>query len=57
MNNIHTPRTLAECRFVVGHQSIEHPRSTSESERVAGVVLATLIGVLGALALLHWWAT
>lgn len=33
-----------------------HPAGTP-TERVAGVVLAVVLGVLGAAALLHWWGS
>ena len=33
------------------------PRPDTPAERIAGVVLALIIGIIGAAALLHWWAT
>lgn len=33
------------------------PRSDTPAEQIAGVVLALIIGIIGAAALLHWWAT
>jgi hypothetical protein len=58
MKNINTPRTLADCSFTVGHQLIEHThhRRESPAERIAGVLLATALGVIGAAALVHWWS-
>ena len=32
------------------------PRPDTPAEQVAGVVLAVVIGILGAAALVHWWA-
>jgi len=53
-----TPRTLADCKFSVGHAQAQHPRRPVPiSERIYGVLLATVIGLLGAAALVHWWAT
>jgi hypothetical protein len=52
-----TPRTLAECRFEVGYSAADHPRRPVPlGERVAGVVLATVIGILLAAAAVHWWS-
>lgn len=35
---------------------IAHYRRPSPAERVAGVLLATVIGILGAAALVNWWS-
>ena len=37
--------------------AIEHHRSGTPGERVAGVVIAVVLGILGAAALAHWWAS
>jgi hypothetical protein len=53
-----TPRTLAECRFTTGYASAQHPRRPVPiSERIYGVLLATVIGILGAAALVHGLAS
>ena len=50
-----TPRTLAECRFTTGY-GIASPAPVPRLERVLGVVVALVVGVLGALAIVHWAA-
>ena len=53
-----TPRTLSECRFTTGYASAPHPRRPVPlSERIYGVLLAVIIGVLGAAALVHGLAS
>ena len=52
MKNVTTPRTLAECGFVAGYQSAQ-PRPS----RVADWILATVVGIMLAAALVHWWAS
>lgn len=47
-----TPRTLSECRFTTGYRSVQPPPS-----RASSWILASIIGALGALALIHWWAS
>jgi hypothetical protein len=50
-----TPRTgqsTAERAYAGSHQ-----RPQTRGETVAGVVLAVVIGILGAAALVHWWAS
>ena len=51
-----TPRTLAECRFTSGHAIAHLPQQATRTERIAGVLVAVAVGVLGALALVHWAA-
>ena len=51
-----TPRTLSECRFVAGYPSA-YPQPIPRGERIAGVLVAMLIGIFGALALVHWAAS
>lgn len=55
MKNYCTPRTLADTTFTTGYGISKHPRSMmpSRTERMAGVVLACLIGIVGALLLIH----
>lgn len=53
MKNITTPRTLAECNFSIGYPTVALP---NRRERVAGVVLAVVIGILCAAGLVHWWS-
>lgn len=57
MKNSHvkTPRTLNECHFTPGYQSL-----TSREplwERVAGYALALVIGVGLAWLLVAWWSS
>jgi hypothetical protein len=52
MKNLSAPRTLAECQFAVGHPTATPTRP----EAAAGVVLATVIGALLAIALVAWWS-
>ena len=47
-----TPRQLSECRFVTGYRGVQPKPS-----RVADWILASIVGALGALALIHWWAS
>jgi ABC-type nitrate/sulfonate/bicarbonate transport system permease component len=51
---ITTPRTLEDATWVAGGQAIHH-YPQSRTEKVAGLVLAVVIGVLMALALVAWW--
>lgn len=40
------------------HDPISGPwRRVTTTERIAGVVLAVVIGIIGAAALVHWWAS
>lgn len=36
--------------------AIEHHRTGTPAERIYGVVLAVVIGIIGAVSLVHWWA-
>lgn len=36
---------------------IQRFHTVSRSERIAGVVLAVVIGIVGAALLAHWWAS
>jgi len=52
-----TPRTMADCRFQVGHAEAQHPRRPVPlSERIYGYLIAA--GIAGGLAwyLIRWWA-
>jgi len=56
MNTRRFPRSLLEA-FGPDHRSacaIERPESSGE--KMAGYVLAVVIGIGGAAALVHWWA-
>lgn len=53
MKNLQTPRTLSESSFVTGYPAVV---VTSRRERIAGVLLAVVIGVVMAALLAHWWA-
>ena len=50
-----TPRTLDECNFQTGYQCANFKESTWE--RVAGYVLAVVIGVGLAALLVAWWSS
>jgi hypothetical protein len=52
-SHISTPRTLAECQWTTGYSSSRPPRG----DTAASIALAISIGVLLALALVHWWAS
>ena len=53
-SHLSTPRTLRDCTFAEWGAAIE--RSSRNAESAAGVVLATVIGIIGALALVWWWS-
>ncbi len=46
-------RTLDECRF----WNADPIERSHRHEGIAGLVLAVVIGVMLALALVHWWAS
>lgn len=50
-----TPRTMEDATWVAGGQAI-HYYPQSRTEKVAGLVLAVVIGVLMAGALVAWWS-
>lgn len=50
-SHLKTPRTLDECQFTIGYQSLQDKEPLSE--RIAGYVLATAIGVGLAAALFY----
>ena len=50
-----TPRTLADARFTCGY-GIANPQPVPRLEQVLGRMVAVVVGVLGGLALVHWWA-
>jgi hypothetical protein len=56
MKNFVIPRTMESGHWSFNADPIEH-YPQSRTERAAGVVLAVVIGLLGAAALLHWWAS
>lgn len=62
MNNLPTHRHAAAGRtwdrvYRPEHYApIQHVHQ-SRTERMAGVIVAVVIGVLGAMALVHWWAS
>lgn len=53
MKNVNTPRTLAECQFHVGYPSKQSPQPS----RIADVVVAVVLGVIGAALLVHGLAS
>lgn len=50
------PRTLADCTFPVGYESVEPMPKETPMERFAGYLVAFLIGTGLALALVSWWS-
>ena len=50
------PRTMREARRDPYDWWRASPRPETRGEQIAGVVLAVVIGILGAAALVHWWA-
>jgi len=50
-----TPRTLDECTFISGGNSITR-YGQSRTESATGVVLAVVLGILLAAAAVHWWS-
>lgn len=55
MKNFVIPRTMESGHWSFDADPIQHfPQS--RTERAAGVVLAVVIGVIGAAGLVHWWA-
>lgn len=54
MKNYRVPRTLAEGHWQVGYTDRPARRVTSS---LADVLFATLIGIAGAVLLVHWWAS
>jgi hypothetical protein len=53
-----TPRTLADCTFTYGYTSVRSMGyRESKLERVAGYVLATVIGSGMAALLVAWWSS
>lgn len=53
MKNYTTPRTLADAQFTQGYPIHPMPQPPTNAERVAGVLLAVVIGVLFALLIVH----
>lgn len=56
MKNYQTPRTLAESSFATGYPTLAPKPAPSRAERMAGYMLALVIGVASALLLVHWGA-
>lgn len=54
-----TPRTMSDARRDPGDwwrgPYRASPRPSTPAETIAGVVLAVVIGIVGAATLLHWW--
>lgn len=56
MKNYTIPRTMESGHWSFNADPIEfYPQS--RTERAAGVVLAVVIGIIGAASLVHWWAS
>jgi hypothetical protein len=55
-SHLTTPRTLNECHFTPGYTSAGPQRETI-AERIAGYVLAVVIGVGLAALLVAWWSS
>jgi len=52
-SNLVTPRTLNECHWTPGYQSL----SSGKNKSIGGYVLAFAIGVGIAVLLLAWWSS
>ena len=57
MNARRFPRSLLEAFGTDARSACAIERPESAGEYMAGVVLAVVIGVAGAAALVHWWAS
>jgi hypothetical protein len=58
--NALTPRTLRDARrdpYDWWRGPERSPRPNTAGEQIAGVVLTIIIGIVGAVALVHWWAS
>jgi hypothetical protein len=55
-SNLTTPRTLSECHWTPGYQSLSDKNETI-GEIIAGYVLAMAIGVGIAALLVAWWSS
>ncbi len=49
-----TPRTLSDCVFQPWGEAIHAEGYTPRRDRIAGYLLATLIGIVGAVSLYAW---
>jgi ABC-type nitrate/sulfonate/bicarbonate transport system permease component len=56
-SNLVTPRTLNECHWTPGYQSLSSDKNESIGEIIAGYVLAFVIGVGIAVLLIAWWSS
>lgn len=50
-------RTWPQCWQPASMDPIRHYTRPSTAGRVTSVLLATLLGVAGAILLVHWWST
>lgn len=55
-SNLQTPRTMNECQWTPGYQSLKDDREPLW-EIVAGYVLALVIGIGMAGLLVAWWSS
>lgn len=52
------PRSMAEAWQQDNAQAITHYRNpVPRADRALGAMLAIVVGVLGGLSLVHWWAS
>lgn len=54
-SHLTTPRTLNECQFTPGYQSLQDKEPLGEI--IAGYVLALFIGIGMAWLLVAWWSS
>ena len=54
-SHLTTPRTLNECQFTPGYQSLQDKEPLGEI--IAGYVLALVIGICLAWLLVAWWSS
>lgn len=52
-----TGRTWSQAWNPADMDPVQAYPAESTAERIAGVVLAVVIGILGAAALIHWWSS
>jgi hypothetical protein len=56
-SNLVTPRTLSECHWTPGYQSLSSGKNETIGEIIAGYVLAVVIGCGLAAILVVWWSS
>jgi hypothetical protein len=57
LSHTQTPRTLNECHWTPGYQSLSSCKNESIGEIIAGYALAFVIGIGIAALLIAWWSS